>query len=157
MLTRVRMQFPQLSGAWKVDGPIFFRALNDYLLSLEKKGNLYVLGDAGTATGTPTSGSGTFTSASYTINWTAIGDRLLYNGSVAITTNGTAATSIVVPLPAGYVPKENGAGTGCDDSSRVQMVVKVGASAKVLAIVKYDGTYPGADGVTIDFSGQFRF
>ena len=156
MFTRRKIHWPPLP-----EGEIYLKqmmkALNDWMQGLEQKDALSVLGDNGSVTGTPTSGSGSLTSASYTMTWTAIGDRLFYSGSVVITTNGTGATSLVVPLPSGYIPKENGAGTGCIDSTRVQLAVKVGASAKSIAIVKYDGTYPGADGLTLLFSGQFRF
>jgi len=155
--TRNRFQWPQFAGNAFKDFGAIISALDRYFRALEDKGALYPLGDNGSATGTPTAGSGTLTSASYTLTWTAIGDRLFYSGSVVITTNGTGATSLVVPLPSGYIPKENGAGTGCIDSTRVQLAVKVGASAKSIAIVKYDGTYPGADGLTLLFSGQFRF
>lgn len=157
MFARNHIQWPEDSGNDQSDIYAVKKTITDYLQTLEAKGALYFMGDNGTMTGTPTAGSGALTTASYTLNWTALGDRFLYNGSVVITTNGTGATSLVVPLPTGYIPKENSAGTGCDDSSRVQMTVKVGATAKSIAIVKYDGTYPGANGVTLLFGGQFRF
>lgn len=132
------------------------QSIDGWFRSLNKKGALYGMGDPGTVTGTPTSGTGALTTAAYTLNWTALGDRFLYNGSVVITTNGTGATSIALSLPTGYVPKEDSDGTGCISSTRIQLVVKVGTGGTI-AIVKYDGTYPGADGLTLLFSGQFRF
>jgi hypothetical protein len=39
------MQFPALSGDWRIDGPVLMRALNDYLLALEKK-NALTIGQA---------------------------------------------------------------------------------------------------------------
>jgi hypothetical protein len=167
MLTRLLFKLPTapvLPDDPKQALPALFRAyfelvhaIDDWFRVLNKKGALYGLGDAGVATGTPTAGSGSFTTASYTINWTALGDRLLYNGSVVITTNGAAATSVVVPLPTGYAPKESSAGSGVDDTTRVQLSVRVDASLKSVAVRNYDGTYPGANGKTLLFSGQFRF
>ena len=132
------------------------QALDRYFQSLGNKGALYPLGDSGTATGTPTAGSGALTTASYTLNWTALGNRIFYNGVVTITTNGTGATSVIVAAPSGYTPKEVTAGTGVDDGTRIQLSVRVDTSLGI-ALRKYDGTYPGADGKTLYFSGHYRF
>lgn len=131
-------------------------SIDDWFRSLNKKDALSALGDPGVTTGTPTSGTGALTTASYTFNWTKLGDRILYNGSVVITTNGTGATSIIVALPSTIIPKESSAGTGVDDVARTTLSVRVDLATKALGIRLYDGTYPGADGKTLLFAGQFR-
>lgn len=110
-------------------------------------------GDSGTAWTTASitlaAQSGTLTTASATMRYKKIGKTVFYNINVSITTNGTGAgylivggfpwTAAVSAAIAGY----NGAG-----------VSLVGAHSGTSAnLFKYDGTYPGANGASLVFTG----
>lgn len=110
----------------------------------------------GSSTPTPTSGTGTFTSVTGSINWTKTSDHVDMDLVVAIVTNGTAATDIrITTLPftpavttpiSGVVVETGKAVTGYVDTT--------GGGRAVILL--YDGTYPGADARTIRCSVNYR-
>lgn len=108
----------------------------------------------GTTTPTITSGSGTFTTVSCTLTYTKTGNRVVWDAVITITTNGSAAGSIILPLP--FTTGAASAASGVVVSSGVTVGGHVPVSSTTLTIRKYDGTYPGADGLTIRLGGSFR-
>jgi hypothetical protein len=106
----------------------------------------------GSTTPTPISGSGTFTSATASVNWTKVMDRILIDGSVVITTNGTAATDVQIPLP--FTPAKITALSAIND-------LGIGLTGDFVTngrayIFNPDSTYPGGSGRTLYFSGHYR-
>src|SRR5574340_331128 len=71
--------------------------------------------EEGSTTPTVTASSGTFTSVSCALKYTKIGNRVLWNAAVTITTNGTADGFVIVPLP--FAPAENTAATGYNETT----------------------------------------
>jgi hypothetical protein len=102
-------------------------------------------------TPTPTAASGSFTSVSCTLNITKVGNCRLFTCKVTITTNGTAAGRVKVPLP--ETPAEE---SGFGGISTVALAGVAKISPAELQIFKYDGTYPGADSTTLEVSGVYR-
>lgn len=115
-------------------------------------------GDAGTQwstqTVTPTSGTGTLTSASAVWRFKVIGKTAFFNLVVTITTNGTGATNISVPFPAGWTSKSNSAYGGIEASVTafgLTALASVGGAA--FLIRKYDAAYLGGNGYNLVVSG----
>lgn len=106
----------------------------------------------GSSTPTPTSGSGTLTTASATVNWTRLNNRVTFDGTATITTNGTGATSIVVGLP--FTPAAEQACYGYNRSSVYSLAAFTSGASIIL--LKYDGTYPAASGTILYFGGTVR-
>lgn len=106
-------------------------------------------------TPTATSGTGSFTTVSATLDYTKIGNRVLFNGSVVITTNGTAATFVSVPLPFTNSATAS-SGSGHNPTSATPLTVIIGASGTDVRLFSSAGTYPGGSGVTLVFAGQYR-
>lgn len=77
--------------------------------------------------------------------------------SITITTNGTGGGGLQVTLPSGIAAIAgtvvvNGSGRGVS-GHQVQGYITSGTT---LVLVKYDNTYPAADGVTVRFNGRYR-
>ena len=110
-----------------------------------------------TTSPTVTSGSGTFTSVAATLRTTKIGRVVTVSGLVAIVTNGTAAGSIVVPLPftcgAWGSPV---AGMRIDAGNIAAISGYVPANNAALVLYKPDGTYPGANGAQLMFEVTYQ-
>lgn len=102
---------------------------------------------------TVTAGSGTFTTVSASLDRQRVGDSMLWNVTVTITTNGTAATQINVAMPFTAAYECVGAGRECA-SAGFACTGTMNASSSTLQIVKYDNTYPGADGYRLTLSGR---
>lgn len=106
------------------------------------------------ATPTPTAGSGTFTSVS-------CARRVLTRGRIAhvdilvtITTNGTAATNVSVPL--GFTAGAAGAWVlpGREIAVAGKMLQGyIGPGGTTVTITNYDATYPGSSGAILALSG----
>ena len=108
--------------------------------------------EEGTTTPTPTSGGGTFTTVSASVNYTKVGRLVSYDCTVTITTNGTANTYVLVPMP--FTAAEL---TGQSGTNQTDILGLCGyVSGSNLLIKKYDGTYPGADGKVLEMSGSYR-
>jgi hypothetical protein len=107
---------------------------------------------------TPLSGSGTFTNASATCRFLKKGKTVHFRVRIFITTNGTAATYIVVSLP--FTPQNSPAeglpAYGYIAGSPNLPIVGSSGGGSNLIITKYDGTYPGADGALIYASGTYE-
>lgn len=101
----------------------------------------------------PVPGSGAFTSAGATLDYTKEGNRVFYNGVVSIITNGTAGTYIKVPLP--FTPAVPVAGSGFDSATNNILVVEASTDGFAY-IFSATGTYPGANGKNLYFSGSYR-
>jgi hypothetical protein len=127
MLTRKQFVPPTLTGNWNVDGPNLLKAINDYWLALNGKSALEIdeariraaqgilfpatkvaSSDANTlddynevASSSPVvaSGTGAITSYTSTLTETKIGNRVLFELTIAVTNNGTGATNIQVTMP----------------------------------------------------------
>ena len=111
-------------------------------------------GVKGTTTPTPTATSGTFTSVSASVSYTEYADRVFVRIRVTITTNGTAATSVKVPLP--FTPAEVTALCGVESQATGVALTGYFNTDGIAHIFKYDGTYPGADGRSLEVAGEFR-
>lgn len=86
-----------------------------------------------------------------------IGKRVEFKAQVAITTNGTGATSLSIGLPvnaAGTVGSMiTGRETALTGKALTGFITTGGSTASVLF---YDGTYPGADGRSFNVSGFYE-
>lgn len=107
--------------------------------------------EEGTTTPTPTAAAGTFTTVAAEVNCTKIGRAVVFDCLVAITLNGTAAGYVIVPLP--YTAADI-AGMGGYKDTGVGLTSFV--SGANLYIFRYDGAYPGADGVNLFVAGVFH-
>lgn len=113
--------------------------------------------EEGTTSPTPTSGSGSFTSVNGVIYYTKIGKVVTLNGQIGVTTNGTAATSILIAVPftalsqsgnnyavGNYYNRSTGASGGR---------VTIADSSATATLVTDVGGYPTvADGQVLNFS-----
>lgn len=129
--------------------------------------SVFVSGPAGTifvqnaaiawtaTTPTITSGTGTFTTVSAAGRYQQSGKKVFFTVKVTITTNGTAASYVVIPLP--VAPNTS---TGFAVSGRADGVSGKALQAKMvgsnLNVFNYDGTYPGANGEILIVSGSYE-
>lgn len=174
MLTRKRWTPPNIPPSLAPEVQQYLRdqnkSISDYLLSLEAKGSIVIneaeitasqgiIFPSGTLddytpetsyTPTITAGSGSFTTVSATGKYSRIGNLYAYLVDISITTNGTAATSILFTPPfssdgvypiAGF--ETNVAGYPCGGYLN-------GAQGIITA---YDGTYPGGSGRRVVVTG----
>ena len=100
----------------------------------------------------PTSGSGAFTAVSSSIATRNTGSELLIDGTVTITTNGTAATNIAVPIPATpsrafMCPAAERAATGA-----ALYGTGLPGGGSFVFLIGLAGAYPGGSGYVINFS-----
>lgn len=116
---------------------------------------LYSIGFPEVAT-TPTATAtvGVFTTVAVALKYANGGNRVFFNAAVTITTNGTAAGAVKVPLP--FTPLEitsiSGVETGVTGLSLAAYVHTDGNAY----IRLYDGTYPGAGGRVLSIAGHYR-
>lgn len=119
-----------------------------------KKSNLF--GVLTAYTPTVTAGSGTFTTVSATGRFRAIGKTCFFIIQVVITTNGTAATSVQATLPLtaliGLPVRVSGGLNGTD----AVLGGYIASAGTAVGVKKYDGTYPGGDGITFQVSGVYE-
>lgn len=104
-----------------------------------------------------TAGTGTFTTTSVTGSYYQLGRLVFLAVLVTITTNGTAAGSVNVSLPftsqSATSIKYMFAG---GNNSNQDLIGFVDPNSNVLRIFKYDGTYPGGNGVSLYLSGFYE-
>jgi len=115
-------------------------------------------GDAGTQwstqTVTPVSSTGALTSASAVWRFKVIGKTAFFNLNVSITTNGTAGTNIVVPMPTGWTAKTTSGFGGRETAvTGLSINAQVLAAGTDLVLVRYDGTYLGGNGYNLSLCG----
>jgi len=97
-------------------------------------------------TPTVTSGSGTFTTVSGVIIFWMTGGICNLEVAITITTNGSAATSVIYILPITSAVSTGSTGAGrADGVSGKGLQCKI-ASTTSISMFNYDGTYPGATG-----------
>ena len=112
--------------------------------------------EEGTSTPAVSAGSGTLTTASATLSYTKIGNRVAWNAVITITTNGSGATSLSISLP--FTPGENASCYGVETGLTGKSVAGVlsSGSANASAIRFYDATYPGGTGAVLYVGGTFK-
>ena len=99
--------------------------------------------------------SGTFTSATATMRYKQIGKLVLVQFVVTITTNGTAAGYVQLTLP--RIASAVYAGGGIVTSgSGIAVNAATATASSALYLRKTDGTYPGADGTSIEGSIEYE-
>lgn len=109
----------------------------------------------GNTTPTVTATTGTFTTVSCALSWVRTGDEVAWTAAITITTNGTAAGSLVVPLP--FTNSANAAPVyGIDSNNALALTGAITASTATASVFKYDGTYPGANGKVLVVGGTYR-
>jgi hypothetical protein len=101
---------------------------------------------------TVTAETGTFTLATGSVRLKRNGKTVHVNGSVVITTNGTAAGAVLVNMP--YAALEPTIIAGRDDTTNNLLQGRIDGG--VLALRRYDGIYPGASGRILRFSGTYE-
>lgn len=111
-------------------------------------------GDTGTAwaayTPSLSAGSGTFTSATAAGRWKQIGKTVFGDLTVVITTNGSAASFVVVGLPVAAGASTYGIGVGRQIASGGRMITcTITPGATTVNVVQYDNSYPGSTGETL--------
>ena len=90
-----------------------------------------------------TATTGTFTSVSCTLDYVKVGKHVSCSFSITVTTNGTAAGVIKLPLP--FAATANRYGGGGYSSGGHGFVISP-YDASTAAILKYDGTYGAGTG-----------
>lgn len=111
-------------------------------------------------TPTVTSGSGTLTTVSASGYYQIDAEDTRYVDfrlAVSITTNGTGATDIRATLP--FTSTSDGVGSAIaayDSTASLALAGYVGVGVGYVRILKYDGTYPGADGKSLQVTGRYR-
>lgn len=107
---------------------------------------------SGTTTPTVTAASGTFTSVSCTLKWQRTGDKMHVEAEVTITTNGTAAAAVIVPLPVAAVNNPTGVGRERGVTGNMVQAEIAGANAFLRT---YANAYPGGTGHIINFTVDY--
>lgn len=111
-------------------------------------GNMVLMTGQGSSTAAPTASSGTITTATCTLNWTREGKFVDIIASGLITTVGSGAGTLNIPLPAGIVPLRNVAISGRFGGVTVGTLVGTTvAGSSTIGVTK-------ADGSTIIVAGQ---
>jgi hypothetical protein len=106
---------------------------------------------------TPTlsAGTGTFTAATATGRYMQVGKLVFVRYDIQITTNGTAASSVVVSLPV------NASATGTSvlpgrEYALVGKMLQGMVTTTQVAIINYDNSYPGANGYKLSLTGVYE-
>jgi hypothetical protein len=101
----------------------------------------------------------TLTDVSATGLFLQITSSVFFSVSIIITTNGTAGGNLICTLPTDVQVDNRGFFCGNISSPGLLLGSITGymnSITKKLAISKYDGTYPGGDGVEIDIGGVYE-
>lgn len=109
-------------------------------------------GSAWTTTNpTVTAGSGSITSVSCTLAKKAIGKTLFFRAIITVTTNGTGADYLVLPMGETFAAVQTAAGVNISTGSLTSFT-----NGSDLRIFSDGFGYPAADGQTIHVSGVFE-
>ena len=100
----------------------------------------------------PTASSGTFTSVSCTLRVKKIGFINFVNISIIVTTNGTAAGAVLLPLPFTAAATTVIAGREVQAAGKM-LSGTINAGAASISIANYDNSYPASSGTTLSLSG----
>jgi len=103
-----------------------------------------------------TAQSGGLTSYTSSGRYSWFGKRLKVQATVNIGTNGTAAGALVVRLPGLWGAAARQTVSGQISGSAVACYGVIDYSQNAFSVIKYDGTYPGGDGVTLTISGEIE-
>lgn len=108
-------------------------------------------------TPTVTASTGTFTTVSCSMYHKQIGKVVFWYAVVIITTIGTAAGRMIVPLPVNDKRARDGVVAGWNENGNFAVcgIVQFDAANKA-SVVKYDGTFPGTSGHTITIGGTYE-
>lgn len=115
--------------------------------------------DTGTAWSayTPSSGcgAGTLTTSSTAGRYKQLGKTVFFEASLTITTNGTCSALVFLGFPT--TPLNVGAFAGRETAAvGFGLAASVAAGTSYMALNKYDGTYPGANGYVLQVSGSYE-
>lgn len=125
------------------------------LLSDEMGTNNVLFGSTGTTAPTPTAQTGTFTSVSAALSYLRVGDWCFWDATITITTNGTAAGFIILPMPF-TCGTQAGSVSGIRSDNGVAVGGYVVASNNIARLWLATGAYPGATSGTIICGGKFK-
>ena len=100
--------------------------------------------------------SGTFVAVSGAGRYCQVGKIVFIEISVTVTTNGTAAGSVIVVLPVTAGPANQQIVGGDIGLTGKMLRGTITADSTSLIIVFYDGTYPGANGAVLNLSGSYE-
>lgn len=102
-------------------------------------------------------GSGSLSSSSVIAAYQQVGKRVYVRIQITITTNGTAASYLTASLPVAPIASvaHQFIGGGQLPTGFV-LRGNINQSDALIYIVKYDGTYPGADGYTLFLTGVYE-
>ena len=99
--------------------------------------------------------SGTLTAATGTGRYKLIGRNVYFNATATITTNGTAAGTLLISLPVAAQAANSFFGSGRDATSGT-LCLSFNASTTNAYVLTAVGVYPGADGRVITISGVYE-
>lgn len=105
-------------------------------------------------TPTVTAGSGTFTTVSGGGRYAKIGNTVVFNVTISISVNGTAASWVIFNLPTSSV--SYAVFTGRSLTSGITLVGNASASADSVLLTTYINGYPGGSGTTLIVSGTYE-
>ena len=109
-----------------------------------------------TYTPTVTSGSGSFTTVSATGRWQQQAHRVNFSIIVTITTNGTAAGSVLATLPVAVGVSGSLGGSGWNTGTGAILAAYATSAATQVTITTSSATYPGANSTTLVVSGSYE-
>lgn len=101
-----------------------------------------------------TAGTGTFTTLGTVVGrYQKIGKQLFITLSIPITTNGSAASNILVGLPSGMTAASDCVIVGKEVTAGLQLQGVIFAAGTTFSVVRYDNSYPGNDGYRLVLTG----
>jgi len=110
-----------------------------------------------TSSPTVTALSGTFTTVAAAVRYKQIGETVFFSCKVTVTTNGTAAGDVRVPLP--VTAYSDSAMAGRNTATGVSLTGDIStatAGLDTLQIKTYNNQYPAADGAILVINGVYE-
>lgn len=109
-------------------------------------------------TPTVTTGAGTITTLGTVVaRYKRLGKCINFTIKIPITTNGTGSGNIAFTLPGGFTPFADFAPSGYENTAYGGILQCRGSSgSNNVTLLKYDNTYPGANGATLVISGTYE-
>lgn len=104
---------------------------------------------------TPVPFSGSFSSAAAGVRYKQIDKTVFFNLVIAITTNGTGAEGISVPMPVAATGASEFAFAGRESQTAGFGVIAT-LNGAALSVFKYDNTHPGGDNYRITLGGCYE-
>lgn len=112
--------------------------------------------EEGQTTPTATAGSGAITTSACVLDYTKIGRLVTLAITLSITTNGTAAASIIIPLPFAAATGVQSVIVGRENAltgSQLQGIIL--SAGTIVTVYTYNNTYPGGSGASIILGGCY--